>query len=489
VKTTDLTLAELSRKLAAREISAVEATRACLDRIAATDPALNAFLVVDEAGALAQAHASDERRARRQSAGPLDGVPLALKDIFCTKGVRTTCGSKILENFVPPFDSTHVARLKAAGAVLVGKLNMDEFAMGSSNETSAFGPCRNPWDPSRTPGGSSGGSAAAVAARQVFGTLGTDTGGSIRQPAALTGTTGLKPTYGRVSRYGMIAFASSLDQAGPFARTAEDCAMILQAIAGHDPLDSTSLDANVPDWVAPLKNASVKGMRLGVPREYFREGLDPEVEKAVRAALQQLVDLGAELVDISLPHTEYGVATYYVVAPAEASSNLARFDGVRYGLSLREQGGLRDMYFRTRAAGFGSEVKRRIMVGTYALSSGYYDAYYLRAQKVRTLIRRDFDEAFAKVDAIVTPTTPTPAFRLGERVSDPLQMYLADIFTITCNLAGLPGMSIPCGFTQAGLPVGLQILGKALDEASLFRVGAAYQAATDWHLRAPKEVV
>jgi aspartyl-tRNA(Asn)/glutamyl-tRNA(Gln) amidotransferase subunit A len=287
----------------------------------------------------------------------------------------------------------------------------------------------------------------------------------------------------------MIAFASSLDQAGPFARTAEDCAMILQAIAGRDPLDSTSLDAPVPDWVSPLKNASVKGMRLGVPVEYFREGLDPEVEAAVRAAMQQLVDLGAELVDISLPHTEYGVATYYVVAPAEASSNLARFDGVRYGMSLREQGGLRDMYFRTRAAGFGPEVKRRIMVGTYALSSGFYDAYYLRAQKVRTLIRRDFDEAFAKVDAIVTPTTPTPAFKLGERVSDPLQMYLADIFTITCNLAGLPGMSIPCGFTQAGLPVGLQILGKALDEAALFRVGAAYQAATDWHLRAPKEAV
>ncbi len=488
MKTTDLTLADLARKLAAKELSAVDATRACLDRIAATDSVLNAFLVVDEKGAMDAAKASDDRRSRGESLGPLDGVPLALKDIFCTKGIRTTCGSKILENFVPPFDSTHVSRLKGAGAVLLGKLNMDEFAMGSSNETSAYGPCRNPWDTTRTPGGSSGGSAAAVAARQAFGTLGTDTGGSIRQPAALTGTTGLKPTYGRCSRYGVIAFASSLDQVGPFARTAEDCAMILQAIAGKDPLDSTSLDAPVPDWVSPLKNASVKGMRIGIPQEYFREGLDPEVEKAVRAALQQLVDLGAELVDISLPHTEYGVATYYVVAPAEASSNLARFDGVRYGLSLREQGGLRDMYFRTRAAGFGPEVKRRIMVGTYALSSGYYDAYYLRAQKVRTLVRRDFDEAFAKVDAIVTPTTPTPAFKLGERVSDPLQMYLADIFTITCNLAGLPGMSIPCGFTQAGLPVGLQILGKALDEATLFRVGAAYQNATDWHMRAPKEV-
>ena len=488
MKITDLTLAELSARLAAREVSAEETTRACLERIDATNGTLNAFIHVDGEGALAQAKASDARRAKGESRGPLDGVPLALKDIFCTKGVRTTCGSKILENFVPPFDSTHVTRLKDAGAVLLGKLNMDEFAMGSSNETSAFGNCRNPWDTERTPGGSSGGSAAAVAARQCFGTLGTDTGGSIRQPAALTGTTGVKPTYGRCSRYGVIAFASSLDQVGPFGRTVEDRAAILQAIAGKDPLDSTSLDAPVPDWVSPLANASVQGMKLGVPKEYFREGLDPEVEKSVRAAMQQLVDLGAELVDVSLPHTDYGIATYYVVAPAEASSNLARFDGVRYGLSVREQGGLRDMYFRTRAEGFGPEVKRRIMIGTYALSSGYYDAYYLRAQKVRTLIRRDFDEAFAKVDAIVTPTTPTPAFRLGERLDDPLQMYLADIFTLSCNLAGLPGMSVPCGFTSAGLPIGLQILGKPLDEASIFRVGAAYQHATDWHTRAPKEV-
>ncbi len=486
---TDLTLAALSRQLAEGAISSEEATRACLERIAATNPTINSFLVVDEQGALAQARAADQRRARGGRLGPHDGGPLARKDIFCTKGIRTTCGSKILENFVPPFDSTHVTRLKEAGAVLVGKLNMDEFAMGSSNETSAYGVCRNPWDTERTPGGSSGGSAAAVAARQVFGTLGTDTGGSIRQPAALTGTTGIKPTYGRCSRYGVIAFASSLDQVGPFARTAEDCAMILQAIAGKDPLDSTSLDAPVPDWVSPLANASVKGMKLGVPREYFREGLDPDVEKCVRASMQTLVDLGAELVDISLPHTDYGVATYYVVAPAECSSNLARFDGVRYGLSVREAGGLREMYFRTRAEGFGPEVKRRIMIGTYALSSGYYDAYYLRAQKVRTLIRRDFEQAFEKVDAIVTPTTPTPAFKLGERLSDPLQMYLADVFTLSANLAGLPGISMPCGFTSQGLPNGLQIIGKPLDEATLFRVGAAFQNATDFHTRAPKEVV
>ena len=489
MKITDLSLADLSRKLAAKEVSAVEATRACLDRIAAVDGAIHAFLLVDEAGALAQARASDERRARGEARGPLDGVPVALKDLFCTKGLPTTCGSRILEGFVPPYDSTHVQRLKDAGAVLLGKLNMDEFAMGSSNENSAFGPCHNPWDLARTTGGSSGGSAAAVAARMCFASLGTDTGGSIRQPAALTGTTGIKPTYGRCSRYGVIAFASSLDQVGPFARTVEDCATVLQTIAGRDPLDSTSLDAPVPDWVGGLANAEVKGMRLGVPREYFREGLDPDVERCVRAALRQLVDLGAELVEVSLPHTDYGIATYYLVAPAEASSNLARYDGVRYGLSVREEGGgLREMYFRTRAAGFGPEVKRRIMIGTYALSSGYYDAYYLRAQKVRTLIRRDFEAAFAEVDAIVAPTTPMPAFRLGERLDDPLQMYLGDVFAVPANLAGLPGMSVPCGFTAQDLPVGLQILGRPLDEASVFRVGAAYQRVTDWHLRAPKEV-
>ncbi len=479
-------LAELSRRLAAKELSAVEVTQASLDRIRATDTKLNAFLHVDEAGALAQARASDDRRAAGGSLGALDGVPLGLKDNFLTKGIPTTCGSKILEGFVPPFDSTHVTRLSEAGAVLLGKLNMDEFAMGSSNETSAFGPCKNPWDPSRTPGGSSGGAAAAVAARQCFGSLGTDTGGSIRQPAAFSGVTGLKPTYGRCSRYGVIAFASSLDQVGPFGRTAEDCAILLQAIAGKDPRDSTSLDAPVPDWVGGMAGATIAGMRLGVPREYFVEGLDPEVEKAVREAMALLEAQGAELIPIDLPHTEYGIATYYVIGPAEASSNLSRFDGVRYGMSKREEGGLREMYFRTRAQGFGSEVKRRIMIGTFALSSGYYDAYYIRAQKVRTLIKRDFDEAFRKVDAIVTPTTPGVAFELGARVADPLQMYLADVFTLACNLAGLPGMSLPCGFTSAGLPIGMQILGKPLDEASLFRIGAAYQAATDWHSRSPE---
>ncbi|AKU93317.1 Asp-tRNA(Asn)/Glu-tRNA(Gln) amidotransferase subunit GatA [Vulgatibacter incomptus] len=488
MKPTDLTLAGLAASLGRKELSSLEATQACLERIEATDPKIGAFLHVDAEGALAQARASDERRAMGASLGPLDGVPVALKDIFCTKGIPTTCGSKILEGFVPPFDSSHVIRLAQAGAVMVGKLNMDEFAMGSSNETSAYGPCRNPWDLERTPGGSSGGSAAAVAARQVFGTLGTDTGGSIRQPAAFSGVTGIKPTYGRCSRYGVIAFASSLDQVGPFGRTAEDCALLLQAIAGRDPMDSTSLDVPVPDWASGLSSASVKGMRLGVPKEYFVEGVDPEVEAAVRAAMKRLEELGAELVPVELPHTEYGISTYYVVAPAECSSNLARFDGVRYGLSERQEGGLREMYFRTRAGGFGPEVKRRIMIGTWALSSGYYDAYYLRAQKVRTLIKRDFEEAFRKVDAIVTPTTPTAAFRLGERADDPLQMYLADVFTLACNLAGLPGMSLPCGFTSGGLPIGMQLLGKPLDEATLFRVGAAYQAVTDWHERAPQEV-
>jgi len=482
----DLTLAQLSARLEAKELSSSEVTGACLDRIRATDQNLGAFLFVDETGAMAQAKAADERRAAGRSIGPLDGVPLALKDIFCTEGIPTTCGSKILEGFVPPYDSTHVRRLKDAGAVLLGKLNMDEFAMGSSNETSAYGPCRNPWDTTRTPGGSSGGSAAAVAARQCFGSLGTDTGGSIRQPAAFSGVTGIKPTYGRCSRYGVIAFASSLDQVGPFGRTAEDCALVLQAIAGKDPMDSTSLDAEVPDWAAGMKGASVKGMRLGVPKEYFVEGMDPDVEKAVREAMRLLEELGATLVPVELPHTEYGIATYYVVAPAECSSNLARFDGVRYGMSKREEGALREMYFRTRAEGFGPEVKRRIMIGTYALSSGYYDAFYLRAQKVRTLIKRDFDEAFRDVDAIVTPTTPDVAFELGERSEDPLRMYLADVFTLACNLAGLPGMSVPCGFSSGGLPIGLQILGKPLDEATLFRVGGAYQAATDWHTRAPR---
>ena len=481
----DLSLLELSRQLASKACSSTEATEASLARIRAVDPRIGAFLRVTEDEARAQARASDERRARGQPLGALDGVPVALKDILCTQGVETTCASRILQGFVPPFDATVVERLRSAGAVLLGKLNMDEFAMGSSNENSAFGPVRNPWDLSRTPGGSSGGSAAAVAAGEAFGTLGTDTGGSIRQPASLCGVTGLKPTYGRVSRFGVVAYASSLDQVGPLARTSDDCAAILSAIAGHDPKDSTSAPQPVPDWLAEA-NRGVAGLVLGLPREYFVEGADPEVERAVRAAARELERLGAKIVEVSLPHTRYAVATYYLVATAEASSNLARFDGVRYGLRARDATGLAQMYERTRGEGFGPEVKARIMLGTYALSAGYYDAYYLKAQKVRTLIRDDFLKAFSSCDALLTPTSPTAAFRLGEKVDDPLQMYLSDIFTISCNLASLPGMSIPCGLTASGLPIGLQVLGRPFDEGTLFRIGHAYQQATDWHARRPR---
>ncbi|HEY3452380.1 MAG TPA: Asp-tRNA(Asn)/Glu-tRNA(Gln) amidotransferase subunit GatA [Myxococcales bacterium] len=481
---TDLTLLELSRQLAEKTCSSAEATEAALARIRALEPKLAAFLRVTEEEARAQAKASDERRARGESLGPLDGVPLALKDILCTRGVETTCGSKILKGFVPAYDATPVAKLRAAGAVLLGKLNMDEFAMGSSNENSAFGPVHNPWDLTRTPGGSSGGSAAAVSSREAFGTLGTDTGGSIRQPAALCGVCGIKPTYGRVSRFGVVAYASSLDQVGPLARTSDDCAALLSAIAGHDARDSTSAPQAVPDWRAAA-DQGIAGLRLGLPREYFVEGTDPEVEAAVRAAAKELEKLGAKLVEVSLPHTKYAIAAYYLVATAEASSNLARFDGVRYGHRAQGAASLLEMYEKTRSEGFGAEVKARIMLGTYALSAGYYDAYYLKAQKVRTLIRDDFTRAFQSCDAILTPTSPTAAFRLGEKANDPLQMYLADIFTISCNLASLPGMSIPCGFTKSNLPIGLQVLGKAFDEATLFRVGHAYQGATDWHARKP----
>ncbi|MGC4123192.1 MAG: Asp-tRNA(Asn)/Glu-tRNA(Gln) amidotransferase subunit GatA [Myxococcales bacterium] len=481
---TDLTLLELSQRLADKSCSSAEATEACLARIHALEPKLSAFLKVTADEARAQAKASDERRARGRSLGPLDGVPLALKDLLCTRGVETTCGSKILKGFVPPYDATPVAKLRAAGAVLVGKLNMDEFAMGSSNENSAFGPVHNPWDLARAPGGSSGGSAAAVAAREVFATLGTDTGGSIRQPAALCGVSGIKPTYGRVSRYGVVAFASSLDQVGPLARTSDDCAVLLSAIAGHDAKDSTSAPQAVPDFRAEA-GQGIAGMTLGLPREYFVEGTDPEVEAAVRAAAKELEKLGARLVEVSLPHTRYAIATYYLVATAEASSNLARFDGVRYGHRTQGASHLAELYEKTRSEGFGPEVKQRIMLGTYALSAGYYDAYYLKAQKVRTLIREDFTRAFQTCDAILTPTSPTAAFKLGEKMDDPLQMYLADIFTISCNLASLPGLSIPCGFTKANLPIGLQVLGKPFDESTLFRVGHAYQGATDWHTRKP----
>ncbi len=479
---TDLTMLELAAKLAAGEVSSVEATRACLERIRQVDPKVRAFLRVDEAGALAAAAASDARRKAGSPASPLDGVPLGLKDIFLTEGVETTAGSHILQGFVPPFDATVVRLLKEAGLPLVGKLNMDEFAMGSSNESSAFHPTHNPWDLARTPGGSSGGSSAAVAAREVFGALGTDTGGSIRQPASFTNTVGLKPTYGRVSRFGVIAYASSLDQPGPMTRTVADTAALLQVIARHDPQDSTSAAVPTPDYLADLEGG-VRGLKLGVPREYFIDGMDPEVEASVRAALREYERLGATLVDVSLPHTKYALATYYLIAPAEASSNLARYDGIRYGLRAKDARGLKELYAQTRERGFGLEVKRRIMLGTYALSAGYYDAYYLRAQKVRTLIREDFTRAFESVDAVLSPTSPVPPFKLGEKVDDPLSMYLMDVFTLPCNLAGLPGLSVPCGFTQAGLPVGLQILGRPFDEAGLLRIARAYEREHDFFRR------
>jgi aspartyl-tRNA(Asn)/glutamyl-tRNA(Gln) amidotransferase subunit A len=479
---TGLSMLELAAKLAARELSSVEATQACLARVAQVDGKVKAFLRLDEKGALAAAEASDARRKAGNPAGPLDGVPIGLKDIFLTEGVETTAASRILQGFIPPYDSTVVSLLKQAGLPIVGKLNMDEFAMGSSNEGSAYGPTHNPWALDRTPGGSSGGSAAAVAAREVFGALGTDTGGSIRQPAALTNLVGLKPTYGRVSRYGVIAYASSLDQVGPMARTVADTAALLQIIARHDPLDSTSAPVEAPDYREDLEGG-VRGLKLGVPREYFIEGMDPDVEATVREAMKAYERLGATLVDVSLPHTKYALATYYLIAPAEASSNLARYDGVRYGLRAKDAKGLREMYGLSRDRGFGAEVKRRIMLGTYALSAGYYDAYYLRAQKVRTLIRQDFTKAFEQVDAILSPASPVPPFKLGEKMDDPLSMYLMDVFTLTCNLAGLPGLSLPCGFTKSNLPIGLQILGKPFDEARLLRIARAFEREHDFTRR------
>ena len=468
-----------------KKISAKEITRACLDRIEKRDGALDCFELVDADGALAAARHVDDRIARGEDPGALAGVPIGLKDIFVTKGVETKCGSKILAGWIPPYEGTAVARLREAGAILVGKLAMDEFAMGSSNENSAFKRTKNPWDTTRVPGGSSGGSAAAVAAGLCAAALGTDTGGSIRQPAALTGTVGLKPTYGRVSRYGVIAFASSLDQVGPFARSAGDAARVLGAIAGHDPHDATSLPEAVPDYLA--REASAKGLRIGVPEEYFAE-LDSSIAAPVKAALAALEGAGAMLVPVALPHTRYGIAAYYIVATAECSSNLARYDGIRYGLRVTSES-LGEMYKQTRAAGFGAEVKRRIMLGTYALRSGYYDAYYKKAQQVRTLIVRDFEKAFSSCDVIATPTSPHVAWRLGEKTADPLSMYLSDVYTIPCNLAGLPGMSIPCGFVSPNggpaLPVGLQLLAPALGEPALFRASRAYQALTDWHTRRP----
>ena len=477
------TLAELSRDLKARKTSSVEVAQTFLERIKRFNPELNAFISVLEERALGEARAADAKIAKGEG-GPLTGLPLVHKDIFCTTGVRTTCGSRMLDNFVAPYDATVVERLQQSGMVTLGKANMDEFAMGSSNETSYYGPVKNPWDKTRVPGGSSGGSAAAVAARLAPAATGTDTGGSIRQPAALVGLTGLKPTYGRVSRYGIVAFASSLDQAGVITYTAEDTAMLMNAMAGFDPRDSTSVDRPVPDYVAEL-DKSVKGLRIGVPKEFFDKGLDPKVGEAVQAAIFIYKKMGAEVKDVSLPNFWLSVPTYYVVAPAECSSNLARFDGVRFGYRCKDPVDLTDLYMRSRGEGFGAEVKRRIMTGTYVLSAGYYDAYYIKAQKTRSLIRQDFLKAFEGVDVIMGPTAPTTAFGLGEKVDDPVTMYLNDIYANGVNLAGLPGLSIPAGFVD-GLPVGLQLIGNYFDEARLLAAGHQYQKETDWHTRIPK---
>ncbi|NND68672.1 MAG: Asp-tRNA(Asn)/Glu-tRNA(Gln) amidotransferase subunit GatA [Halioglobus sp.] len=478
----ELTVAQLADGLREGRFSSVELTRALLDRAASLNEALNCFITLDEGGALAAAQAADERRAAGD-AGALTGVPIAHKDIFCTRGLRTSCGSRMLDNFVPPYNATVVSKLQAAGTVTLGKTNMDEFAMGSSNENSYYGAAYNPWNTAHVPGGSSGGSAAAVAARLVPAATGTDTGGSIRQPAAFCGITGLKPTYGRVSRLGMVAFASSLDQGGPMARTAQDCALLLNAMAGHDPLDSTSTNTAVPDYSTAL-NDSLEGLRIGLPTQYFDAGLDGATGAAIRAALAELEGLGATLVEVSLPHTELTVPTYYVIAPAEASTNLSRFDGVRYGHRCEDPQDLLDLYTRTREEGFGDEVKRRILVGTYALSAGYYDAYYRKAQQVRRLVQQDFMDAFDNVDVIAGPTTPGPAFAIGAKSDDPVSMYLEDVYTLAVNLAGLPGMSVPAGQVE-GLPVGLQLIGRHFDESRLLNIAHRYQQATDWHTRAP----
>jgi aspartyl-tRNA(Asn)/glutamyl-tRNA(Gln) amidotransferase subunit A len=496
---TRLSASEMAAGLRARDFSAVELTTAHLDRIDRTDHALHAWVWWDRDLALAHARAADERLGRNDANDlpPLLGIPVALKDLVLTRGDAATAGSAVLKGYVSPYDAHISERLRAQGAVLPGKTNMDEFAMGSSTEFSAYGPTANPWDLDRVPGGSSGGSAAAVAAYQAPLSIGTDTGGSIRQPAALTGTVGLKPTYGRVSRYGIVAFASSLDQIGPFARDVRDAALLLGAIAGRDERDSTSAPVPVPDYLATLPEdddaaaAPLRGMRVGLPRQYFVSGMEPGVDQLIRESVKRLEDAGAQIVDIDLPHTDYGLATYYIVAPAEASANLARYDGVRYGHSVREPGGdyIAD-YLATRGSGFGAEVKRRIMLGTYALSAGYYDAYYLKAQKVRTLIKQDFDRAFEQVDALVAPTSPTVAFRFGARLADPVAMYLSDACTLPVNMAGLPGLSVPCGLSD-GLPVGLQFIGKPWDEGKLFELGRAYEAITrddDWRRIEPRDL-
>ena len=477
-----LTIHQLVEQLRAGELSSREATQACLNRVEQVDGRLNAFISVDANDALAQADAADQSRTAGEDL-PLLGVPVAVKDVLAVRDQPLNCASKILGEFNSPYDATVIQKLREAGAVIFGRLNMDEFAMGSSNENSAFGPVRNPWNTDCIPGGSSGGSAVAVAADECIASLGSDTGGSIRQPAALCGCVGLTPTYGRVSRYGLVAFASSLDQVGPFTKDVRDAATLLQVIAGADERDSTNVPEPVPDYSTAL-SADVKGLRIGLPREYQMEGLDPEVKAATDAAVKQLEALGAEVKEISLPHTEYAIATYYIIATAEASANLARFEGVRYGARV-DGADPEEMNRKTRGAGFGEEVKRRIILGTYVLSSGYYDAYYLRAQKVRTLIRQDFLKAFEEVDLIASPTTPTPAFKIGEKAGDPLQMYLSDIYTISCNLAGLCGISVSCGFSETGLPIGLQLLGKPFGESDLLRAAHAYEQATDWHKHRP----
>ena len=479
-----VTLVQALERLRKKEISSVELTQAFFKRIEEVDSRVGAYLHLTQDLALEQAREADAKIKAGENL-PLLGLPLAIKDLICVRGEKTTCASRILENFVSPYDATVARKLKEAGAVFLGKVNMDEFAMGSSNENSAFHLARNPWDLARVAGGSSGGSAAAVAAQECLAALGSDTGGSIRQPAAFCGITGLKPTYGRVSRFGLVAFASSLDQIGPMTKTVEDAACLMNVISGHDPFDSTSADVAVPDFLAGL-DRDLKGLRVGIPREYFGEGLDPEVEQSVRAAIAQLESMGMQTVDVSLPHTEHAVAAYYILACAEASTNLSRYDGVRYGFRSEKSDSLHSMYTNTWEEGFGEEVKRRILLGTFVLSSGYYDAYYLKGQKVRTLIRQDFDRAFEQCDLIAGPVSPVPAFKIGEKMDDPLQMYLSDIYTISANLAGIPGLSIPCGHNAGNLPIGLQLLGKAFDEATLLAVGHRFQQATDHHSRFPE---
>lgn len=480
-----LTAHELNDKLKNGETTSTDIVKSIYERIKQVEPEIHAYITLTEALALEQAETADEKFRRGDEVNPLTGVPIAIKDVICTKGVKTTCASKILSPFISPYDATVMQKLNSVGAVMVGKSNMDEFAMGSSTEHSHFGITKNPWDLTAIPGGSSGGSAAAVAADEAVCALGSDTGGSIRQPASLCGVVGLKPTYGRVSRFGLVAFASSLDQIGPIAKDVTDCALVMNVISGHDLMDSTSANIPVPDYTKSLTK-DIKGIRVGIPREYFIEGMDKEVEKAIWEAIDALKQLGAVCDEVSLPHTDYAISVYYIIASAEASANLARYDGVRYGYRAEGGNNLIDMYRKTRSQGFGAEVKRRIMLGTYALSSGYYDAYYLKAQKVRTLIKKDFDTVFEKFDVIACPTSPTAAFKIGEKVGDPLQMYLSDVFTVPQNIAGVCAISVPCGFTSNALPIGLQIIGKPFDEEMVFKVAYAYEQNTEYHLKKPK---